>query len=92
MIREERAVPHLRSCERRAVVPGDYKIVVEGVLGPRYATAFGTMRLAACEGNTEIVGLVQDDADLQGLLDTVTALGLSLISVAPCTEEDPRPT
>ena len=44
------------------------------------------MRLRAANGNTEIVGKVEDQAELQGLLDTVSALGLSLVSVTPLDE------
>jgi len=66
------------------VKPSAYRIVVEGELGSsRYSVAFADMRLAAGEGTTEIVGMVEDDAALQGLLDAVTALGLSLVSVTP---------
>jgi hypothetical protein len=59
----------------------DYRIVVEGELGPRYAAAFESMQLESHDGTTEIVGPVQDEAELRGLLDTVSALGLSLVSV-----------
>jgi hypothetical protein len=57
--------------------------VVEGELGSRYAAAFEPMQLVAHDGATEIVGRVEDDAELQGLIDTVAALGLSLVSVTP---------
>ena len=43
------------------------------------------MRLVPRDGMTEIVGRIEDDAQLTGLLDTVAALGLSLVSVAPVT-------
>lgn len=66
--------------------PSVYRIVVEGELGPRYAAAFTEMRLRAVGGTTEIVGMVEDQAELQGLLDSVTALGLSLVSVTPLDE------
>jgi len=59
--------------------------VVNGELGSRYAAAFRPMRLVVRDGTTEIVGRVEDDAELRGLIDTVAALGLSLISVAPAT-------
>ena len=61
----------------------DYRIVVEGELGPRYAAAFASMQLDAHDGTTEILGPIKDDAELRGLLDTLTALGLSLVSVTP---------
>ena len=71
--------------------PSAYRIVVEGELGsPRYAAAFAEMRLEAGKGTTEIVGMVEDDAELQGLLDTVHALGLSLVSVTPVGEPATR--
>jgi hypothetical protein len=70
-----------------SVKPRDYCIVVEGELGPRYAVAFEPMRLDAHDGTTEIIGRIQDDAELRGLLDQVANLGLSLVSVAPV--EDP---
>ena len=75
--------------------PSAYRIVVEGELGSsRYSAAFAEMRLEAGEGTTEIVGMVEDDAALQGLLDTVNALGLSLVSVTPVGEpatREPKP-
>jgi hypothetical protein len=61
----------------------NHRIVVEGELGSRYAAAFEPMQLVAHDGATEIVGRVKDDAELQGLIDTVAALGLSLVSVTP---------
>ena len=61
----------------------DYCIVVEGELGPRYAAAFDLMRLDARDGTTEITGRIQDDAELRGLLDEISELGLSLVSVTP---------
>ncbi len=63
--------------------PTNYRIVVEGELGARYAPSFEPMQLVAHDGTTEIVGLVEDDAELQGLIDTISSLGLSLISITP---------
>ena len=68
--------------------PSAYRIVVEGELGPKYATAFAQMRLEAHEGETDIVGRVEDQAELQGLLDTVAELGLALVSVTPLDERN----
>ena len=65
------------------VEPSRYSIVVEGELGSRYEAAFNRMRLETGDGTTAIVGLIEDQAEPQGLLDTVAALGLSLVSVAP---------
>jgi hypothetical protein len=69
------------------VRPGVYMIVVEGELGPRYTTAFGAMRIEARDGDTAIVGMVEDQAELQGLIDSVSALGLSLVSVSPVNND-----
>ncbi len=85
MIPRPHASPWTVTCERGGVKPSDYCIVVEGELGPRYAAAFDSMRLEARNGTTEIVGRVEDEAALQGLLDAVAALGLSLVSVTPIT-------
>jgi hypothetical protein len=71
------------TCKRGGVKPTDYCIVVEGELGPRYAAAFESMRLDASNGTTEIRGRIEDEAELQGVLDSVAALGLSLVSVTP---------
>jgi len=65
--------------------PTEYCIVVTGELGSRYAVTFEPMQLVTRNGETEIVGRVEDDAELQGILETVAALGLSLVSVTPVT-------
>jgi hypothetical protein len=71
------------------VKPTAYCIVVEGELGPRYAAAFDSMQLEAHNGTTKIVGRVEDEAELRGLLDAVAALGLSLVSVTPVVDRPP---
>jgi hypothetical protein len=71
------------------VKPTAYCIVVEGELGPRYAVAFDSMRLEVHDGTTKIVGRVEDEAELRGLLDAVAALGLSLVSVTPVVDRPP---
>ena len=70
-------------CDCWHVKPTEYRIVVTGELGSRYAATCAPMQLLAHDGETEIVGLIEDDAELQGILDTVGALGLSLVSIAP---------
>jgi hypothetical protein len=49
------------------------------------------MRLQARDGDTALVGMVEDQAELQGLIDSVAALGLSLVSVSP-VNDDPDPS
>jgi hypothetical protein len=74
------------------VKPTEYRIVVTGELGPRYAARFEPMHLTTGHGETEILGLVEDDAELQGILETIAALGLSLVSVAPLQDPPSRLT
>src|SRR6476661_2477437 len=61
----------------------EYRIVVIGELGSRYRATFEPMQLVPGDGETEIVGRIEDDAELQGILETIAALGLSLVSVNP---------
>jgi hypothetical protein len=69
------------------VKPTEYRIVVTGELGSRYATRFEPMQLSPRNGETEIVGRVEDDAELQGILETIAALGLSLVSLTPMAQD-----
>ena len=72
-----------------------YRVVVEGELGPRYASAFDGMTLRAHGGETEITGPVIDPSALQGLLARIAGLGLTLRSLTPLdtetAEADPWP-
>ena len=67
-----------------------YRLVVEGELGPRYASAFAGMTLAAHDGTTEITGPIIDPAHLQGLLERIAGLGLTLRSLTPLDTDDPE--
>jgi hypothetical protein len=71
--------------------PTIYRIVVRGELSHRYLSAFEGMTLAAGDGQTTISGPVVDQAQLYGLLDRVSDLGLELISVNPTPEPAARP-
>lgn len=61
---------------------GAYRIVVGGELGPRYSSAFDGMNIRAAHGETEIIGPIADPSHLQGLLERIAGLGLTLKSVA----------
>jgi hypothetical protein len=74
---------------RLMAMPCEYRVVVEGELGHRFEVAFRPMRLEVCDGATAIVGMIRDQAELRGLLDAVSARGLSLISVTPAAGTDP---
>ena len=75
--------------------PSRYRIVIEGELGPRYASAFDGMTVHARDGETEITGPIIDPSHLQGLLERIAGLGLTLHSLTPLEtengESDPQP-
>jgi len=48
--------------------------------------AFGGMTLARAEGTTTLTGPVRDQAELQGLLQRVSDLGLTLLEVVVIDE------
>lgn len=64
----------------------DYRLVVEGELSDRLAAAFEGMTLTRVHGNTELQGPVRDQAELQGLLQRVSDLGLTLLTATTCEE------
>ena len=65
-----------------------YRVVVEGELGARYASAFDGMTLSAHDGRTEITGPIVDPSHLHGLLDRIAGLGLTVHSLTPLETED----
>jgi hypothetical protein len=66
----------------------DYRLVVEGELGARYASAFEGMTVSAHDGMTEIAGSIIDQSHLQGLIERVASLGLTLRSITPLDTEN----
>ena len=64
-----------------------YKLVVKGELSNSLRPAFAGMTLSRREGTTEIVGPVRDQAELQGLFQRLTDLGLTLLSASEIDEE-----
>jgi hypothetical protein len=65
-----------------------YRLVVDGELGVRYASAFEGMTISAHDGLTDITGLIVDQSHLQGLIARIAGLGLRLRSVTPLDPED----
>ena len=63
--------------------PTRYRLVVKGELGARYASAFEGMTISAHDGITEITGEIIDPAHLQGLLERIAGLGLTVHSLTP---------
>jgi hypothetical protein len=56
-----------------------YRLIVQGELTDVLQPAFPGMELARSGGNTELTGDVRDQAELQGLLQRVSSLGLTLL-------------
>lgn len=83
MISDPASARAAQGCDCDRVDPTRYRLVVEGELGPRYSKAFEGMRVESGAGTTSIVGTVEDQAHLQGLLERVARLGLKLVSVTP---------
>ncbi len=67
--------------------PQVYRLVVSGELGPRYASAFEGMTVSTSGGKTEITGAIIDQSHLQGLLERVSGLGLTLRSITALDNE-----
>ena len=67
----------------------EYRVIVEGELSDRAASAFEGLTLAHDKGSTVLVGPVRDQAELQGLLQRVSDLGLTLLS-ATATDKSPE--
>jgi hypothetical protein len=60
-----------------------YRLVVKGELGRRYASAFEGMTISAHDGITELTGQIIDPAHLQGLFERIAGLGLAVYSLTP---------
>jgi hypothetical protein len=59
-----------------------YRVVVEGGFGPRFRDAFSDLEIEAQGADTALEGEIVDQAQLQGILDRIAALNLTLVSVA----------
>jgi hypothetical protein len=56
-----------------------YRLTVQGELGDNLKPAFPGMTLRRTSGNTTLTGDIRDQAELQGLLQRVSSLGLTLL-------------
>lgn len=57
-----------------------YRLTLEGELSERTARVFEGMDHSSAGGRTVLVGYVRDQAELQGLLQRVTDMGMTLVS------------
>ena len=64
-----------------------YRLEVKGRMGELTGHSFPRMRIVYEGGNTVLVGPVRDQAELTGLLQRFSDLGLSILSVT--TVDDP---
>jgi hypothetical protein len=60
----------------------DYRLVVDGELSDDLGQAFEGMSLSREHGTTVLVGPIRDQAQLHGLLQRFSELGLTLLSVS----------
>jgi hypothetical protein len=65
----------------------DYCVVVDGKLSNGLGQAFEGMSLSREEGRTVLVGSMRDQAQLQGVLQRISDLGLTLLSVSALDDE-----
>jgi DNA-binding CsgD family transcriptional regulator len=65
----------------------DYRVVVDGELSNDIGRAFEGMSLSREEGRTVLVGTMRDQAQLQGVLQRISDLGLTLLSVSALDDE-----
>jgi hypothetical protein len=66
-----------------------FEIVIKGTLSPPVAAAFSGFAVTRIErGRTHLVGPIQDQAGLRGLLETLGGLNIELISVNPVTPRE----
>ena len=64
------------------------RLVIEGLVSDDAVGAFDGMTPSRKDGNTVLVGAISDQPQLQGLLQRVSDLGLTLLS-ATVADEDP---
>src|SRR5436190_2013684 len=64
-----------------------YRLTVDGELTERAVQAFDGMTLTREDGRTVLTGLVRDQAELQGHLQRVSDLGLTLLGATPVADE-----
>jgi hypothetical protein len=72
------------------MVDRNYRLIVEGELSDYLEPTFYGMTLTRAQGNTELTGHVRDQAELQGLLQRVSDLGLTLLELKAIDDRPDR--
>ena len=70
----------------------EYRLVVQGELSDTMAVAFDGMSLTREDGSTVLTGPVRDQAELQGVLQRVSDLGLTLLELTAVGSTKRAPT
>ena len=65
----------------------DYLVVVDGELGDDIGRVFEGMNVSRANGRTVLVGTMRDQAELQGVIQRISELGLTLLSVSALNRE-----
>ena len=73
-----------------AMAGREYRITLEGELSDRAGRAFHGMTLTREDGTTVLLGHMRDQAELQGVLQRVSDLGLTLLSATAIEEAEQR--
>ena len=63
-----------------------YRLTVEGELSDDSAQAFGGMTVRCGDGMTVLIGPVRDQAELQGILQRLSDMGLTLLSATAISQ------
>jgi hypothetical protein len=71
----------------RGVGGRDYQLVVEGEVSDRIGLTFAGLSVRREGGNTVLTGRVRDQAELQGILQHVGDLGLTLLEATALDTE-----
>ena len=59
----------------------EYRLVVKGELSDRMQPAFEGMNLTRGDGTTTLTATLRDQAELQGILQRISDLGLTLLDL-----------
>ena len=80
--------PRRSRCVESSGMPGrTYRLEVEGELGELAGSAISGMSMSHHHGNTVLVGPVHDQAELNGLVQRISDLGVTLLSLNAVTRE-----
>jgi hypothetical protein len=71
--------------------PAVYRVLVKGVLDPSWSDWFDGFTITSSEDETELIGMVADQAALHGVLTQLNNLGLAILSITQVGSEE-KPT